>query len=82
MPRIKPSKKETLDLTKFGGRLTRIKVESGSSPSCVRVPVVKEKKMPLIDCVMKRHESYQALYQCINHMKTKKREEIKKLVTL
>lgn len=84
LPRIEMTRIETLDLTKFDRVRLRpkFKVQSGSSPSCIREPVVKEKTLPLIECIMRRDESYKALYQSLNDMKVKKRQEVKKLVAL
>ena len=69
-------------MTTYYKPLTKIKVERGSSPSCNRVPVAKNIQVPLVECVMKRHESMKTLHRCLNEMEAKKREETNKLVTL
>ena len=83
LPQIcKPAKRQPLDLIELGEQITKVKVKSGAGPSSVRVPVEKEHPLPLVGCMVKRHEATKNLYHCLGDMRGKKREETRKLLSL
>ncbi|XP_028395019.1 tetratricopeptide repeat protein 28-like [Dendronephthya gigantea] len=82
LPEINNRKGEPIDLVKLGEKLTKIKVQSGAGPSSVRRPVEKEASLPLVECLMKRHEAAKNLRQCLGGIRSQRREEIRKLLSL
>lgn len=82
LPEIKSAKRQPLDLVKLGEKVTKVKVRSGSGPSSVRLPVEKEYPFPLVECAVKRHEATSDLYQCLDEIRDKKHEEMRKLLSL
>ncbi len=83
LPQInKTAKRQPLDLVKLGGAITKVKVQSGAGPSSVRVPVEKEQPLPLVECMVQRHEATKNLYHCLGGIRDKKHEEIRKLLFL
>jgi 16S rRNA U1498 N3-methylase RsmE len=82
LPEVKTGKRQSLDLIKLGKTMTKVKVESGAGPSSVRVAVEKEQPLPLVECMIKRHEATKNLYHCLGEIRNKQHEDFRKLLSL
>ena len=79
---MKTGKRQPLDLVKLGETITKVKVQSGSGPSSIRVPVAKEQPLPLVECMMKRREATKNLHHCLRDIRNRRHDDIRKLLSL